>query len=146
MTSTTSEAGIEALMDHFLYGGFPRSIRPDGAKNLDSRAVDRFREENGIIKELSSAYFTESNGMAEAACKVVQDLLHKSKEEKTKLARLLSYYNNTPHQCGYTPAELYWAGEVRNPSLPRLPGCIDLETQSHKREAQQELNRSRREN
>ena len=84
--------------------------------------------------------------MAEAACKVVQDLLHKSKEEKTDLMRMLSYYNNTPRQSGYTPAELYWAGEVRNPALPRLPGCVDLETQSHKREAQQEVNRSRREN
>ena len=64
MTSTTSEAGIEALTDHFLFGGFPRSMRSDGAKNLDSRAVDRFREENGIVKELSLAYFAESNGMA----------------------------------------------------------------------------------
>ena len=91
MTSTTSEAGIEALTDHFLFGGFPRSMRSDGAKNLDSRAVDRFREENGILRELSSAYFAESNGMAEAAVQIVQDLLHKSKEEKTKLLRLLSY-------------------------------------------------------
>ena len=129
MTSTTSEAGIEALMDHFLFGGFPRSMRSDGAKNLDSRAVDRFRLENGIIKELSSAYFAESNGMAEAACKVVQDLLHKSKEEKTDLMRMLSYYNNTPRQSGYTPAELYWSGEVRNPDLPR---CLAVWTWRHR--------------
>ena len=126
MSSTKSEASIEVLTDHFLHGGYPRRMRADGAPNLDSKALESFRTEHGIAQELSSAYFAESKGLVESACQIVQDLIHKSKEERTGLMRMLSYFNNTLRRSGYTPVELYWGEEVRNPALPRLPGCLDL--------------------
>ena len=42
------------------------------------------------------------------------------------------------------PSELYWGDEVRYPSLPRLPGTVDLREQGSRRESQQEINRNRR--
>ena len=85
-------------------------MRADGAPNLNSKALEDFRIEHGIAQELSSAHFSESNGLCESAVKIVQDLIHKSREEKSSLMRMLSYFNNTPRRSGYTPAELYWGG------------------------------------
>ena len=63
---TTSKATIQAIEDHFWYSGFPHYMRSDSTNNLDSKAMDSFRERHGIEKELSRAYFVESNGMSES--------------------------------------------------------------------------------
>ena len=47
----------------------------DGGPNLDSKAILSFLRAWGITRRLSSAYYSQSNGRAEAAVKIAKRII-----------------------------------------------------------------------
>ena len=64
---TTSSAIVSTYREFFHRWGIPDEIALDGASNLLSRELPDFLRRWSIHRRLSSAYYPQSNGRAEAA-------------------------------------------------------------------------------
>merc|ERR1712237_111767 len=83
---------------------------------------------NYVIHELSSAYYSQSNGLAEISVKKAKRLVQKTKKLKENLQQAIFQMRNTRlKSVGASPSELFFRREMRNP-LPNLPKELDLDT------------------
>ena len=81
-----------------------------------------------MIHELSSAYYSQSNGLAEISVKKAKRLVQKTKKLKENLQQAIFQMRNTRlKSVGASPSELFFRREMRNP-LPNLPRELDLDT------------------
>ena len=72
LTDMTSRTLIFKFMSLFARHGIPYSLRTDNARSLKSEEFLRFTSENDIEHEFSSPHFSQSNGAAEAAVKMLK--------------------------------------------------------------------------
>ena len=80
-----------------------------------------------MIHELSSAYYSQSNGLAEISVKKAKRLVQKTKKLKENLQQAIFQMRNTRlKSVGASPSELFFRREMRNP-LPNLPKVLDLD-------------------
>ncbi|CAF2745795.1 unnamed protein product [Lepeophtheirus salmonis] len=66
-TTTTEVTNIQ--LDWFYDIGFPKHVRSDGGPQFKSEDFKEFSNFNGIIHEILSPYYTQSNGHAESSVK-----------------------------------------------------------------------------
>ena len=99
---------------------FSEKISTDGEPNLDSKAVLSFLSNWGVRRRLSSAYYPQSNGRAEAAVKTAKRIISDNTGTKgniytDKIARALLLYRNTPIKGTDTsPAQLLLGRNLRD--------------------------------
>ena len=87
----------------------------DGGPNLDSREFLDFMKKWGIDRRLSSAYYPQSNGRAEAAVKTAKRITREHLGDNDKIARALLAYRNTPLKgCEASPAQLMLGRNIRD--------------------------------
>jgi len=101
----------------FFEKGYVPNLRSDGGPQFRA-PFDAKCEEYGIRHEKSSAYFSQSNGHAEACVKSMKSLVKKCEDEKHpwwafKVALL--EWRNTPRADGLTPSE--WESGRRQRTL-----------------------------
>ena len=122
----TTSTVIEYLEKIFYDFGFPKRLRSDGGPCFRGKFTS-WCEENYVIHELSSAYYSQSNGLAEISVKKAKRLVQKTKKLKENLQRAIFQMRNTRlKSVGASPSELFYRREMRNP-LPNLPRELNLE-------------------
>ena len=103
----------------------PRTIRSDSGPQYRS-GFNNWLDEMGIVRETSSSYNPQSNGLAE---KSVQDIKNciKRQTDKYDLEKLVSETNHTARsgmEC--TPAELFSGRVVKSNTPASSRRTIDL--------------------
>ena len=103
LSSTTSQAIINALKTIFSRHGIPEIIRTDNGPQYSSQEFAAFARQYDFTHITSSPHFPQSNGQAERTVKTVKQLL---KESEDPHIALLTYRSTPFHWCGLSPAEL----------------------------------------
>ena len=118
---------INIVRDFFHRWGVPEEIAIDDASNLSSTEFRTFLDDWSVRYRLSSAYYPQSNGRAEAAVKSMKRLKrgntgHRGSLYTNDIAQGLLQYRNTPLQnaAGKSPAQLALGRELRD-MLPLPP-------------------------
>ncbi|XP_059080054.1 uncharacterized protein K02A2.6-like [Tigriopus californicus] len=122
LSSTTTEAVWSKLMGWFQDFGMPGLIKSDGGPQYRQQ-FSTLCAENNIIHEQSAPYHPESNGLAEAAVKLVKALLKKTGGvDNTVFRSALLEWRNTPRASGFSPAAGFFGRWLRT----RLPSAEPL--------------------
>ena len=117
---TTSSKLIRFFRTYFTRYGAPMEISIDGGTNLNSEEMRKFFESWGVSTRISSAYFAQSNGRAEAAVKTAKRVLMDNtgpggtlNTDKVAVA-LLQYYNTPLRDVNKSPAQLATGRQLRD--------------------------------
>lgn len=128
LRDTTTRTVLKVMRDWFLEHGWPNVIRSDGGPQFRGE-FNNFCQEHGIKHQKSSAYNSESNGLAEAAVKSIKKLLFKTAERGEDFREALQEWRNTPRADGFSPAQMFTGRRQRTkmPTLPAHHEAIDLQ-------------------
>jgi hypothetical protein len=119
--------------------GVPEEVSSDGGPPFNAADYDDFLKSWGVSKRLSSAYYPQSNGRAEAAVKTMKRALNGNVNPRTgaidsnAAAQAIMTHRNTPNQeTGISPAEMLFGCKLRD-HLPNKHRGIRKEwTSMHK--------------
>jgi len=121
LTSTNFQAITKVLLMYFALFGVPEEIAADGGPPFDSHDYTTFLKRWRIRRRLSSAYYPQSNGRAEAGVKTAKRILLGNVDPRTgKLdneaaVRALMAHRNTPCQLtGVSPAIALFGRPIRD--------------------------------
>ena len=76
---------------------------------------------NGIKHELASAYNPESNGLPEAAVKIMKLLLSRCIRAKVNIQMVIAAWRNMARNGGQSPSQLFF-GRIQRQRLPLTAG------------------------
>ena len=119
----TSGHLINILRRLFVRWGAPEELSTDGGTNLSSEEMRSFLKKWGVASRISSAFFPQSNGRAEAGVKVAKRAIGDhlgpgGSLETDGVAKALLQYHNTPlHGEKVSPAQLA-TGRCLRDSVP----------------------------
>ena len=108
----TSSKLMQQFRIYFAKSGAPEEISTDGGTNLVSEDMRNFFQRWGVNMRISSAYYPQSNGRAEAAVKAAKRLLMTNTGPGGSLntdrvsAALLQYLNTPLRGINKSPAQL----------------------------------------
>ena len=121
LTSKNYNAISKVMLMYFATFGVPQEIASDGGPPFDSRDYDQFLKRWRIQRRLSSAYYPQSNGRAEAGVKTAKRILLGNVDSTTgkldndKAVRALMTHRNTPcQQTGISPASALFGRPIRD--------------------------------
>ncbi len=149
----TAELVIRSCKSIFARHGVPETVISDNGTQFGdptrqdflpgaSREFAKFATEYGFFHQTSSPKFPQSNGMAEAAVKIVKMLFKKNEDAQ----KALMEYRATPLENGYSPAELLMGRKIRTtvPSNPvnLQPKTVDPVVLSKREEKRKERMKS----
>ena len=109
---------IDKLQNIFLEYGYPRSIRTDEGPQFRSE-FDTYCQNAGIIHEVSSRYYPQSNGHAESAVEEAKKLIIKLGYGE-KFQRGLLDWRNTPLSDGRPAPSKSMFGRMLRHNLPTV--------------------------
>ena len=128
--SKTEKSVKETFLKWFSTYGVPEEMASDGGPPFNSAGYDDFLMRWGIKKRLSSAYYPQSNGRAEAAVKSAKRILEGNIDRMTgklnteEATRAIMMHRNTPLQeTGCSPAMTLFGRPMRD-HLPRRQTSI----------------------
>ncbi|XP_014675268.1 PREDICTED: uncharacterized protein K02A2.6-like [Priapulus caudatus] len=122
--SMTSARIVKILKRQFARFGIPQLIMSDGGPQFVSAEFKHFVETWGIRHETSSPMHQSANGKAEAAVKVMKNLLTKTQKDGGDPYEAILEQRNTPRQdILLSPAEMMFGRKTRSflPSINRQP-------------------------
>ncbi|XP_057310652.1 uncharacterized protein LOC130648615 [Hydractinia symbiolongicarpus] len=102
------------LRHYFISFGVPEEITCDGGPPFDSHEVKIFLSSWGVKHRITSAYYPQSNGRADAAVKCMKRILtctisaSGSLDTNNVAKALLLHCNTPPPDIGTSPAELFF--------------------------------------
>ena len=115
---TTSRQIIKALRDAFVSLGVPVRLRTDGGPQYRSREVASFLKRWGVRHVMSTPYYPQSNGHAEATVKAMKHLVFKTLADGSidndAFYRGLLELRNTPRANGRSPAQVIFGHPIRS--------------------------------
>ena len=148
-TTPNSQAIINILREFFHRWGVAEEISADGGPNLSSKEIKIWLQNWGVKLRLSSAYYPQSNGRAEAAVKSLKRLLMGNTGPKgtintDKIAKALLQHRNTPLRgINKSPAQLALGRDLRDSlPLPRERYKISSHWAHHIRKREVSMNNS----
>ena len=113
-----SEQVISAFRAWFSELGVPTTLTTDGGPQYSSRKFREFCKTWSITHEMSTPYFPQSNGRAEAAVKSVKTLLKKTATERgfkrDEFHKGLLELRNTPGLDGRSPAQILYGRPLKS--------------------------------
>ena len=137
-TTTTSAQIINVFREFFHRWGVPEEMSLDGATNYNSNEIMNWLKSWGVNIRVSSAYYPQSNGRAEAGVKSLKRLLNgnvgpRGSINNDNVAMALLQYRNTPLRgVNKSPAQLALGRPIRDTlPLPRERYRIDPEWARH---------------
>ena len=116
----TSNRLMQQFRLYFARSGAPEEISTDGGTNLVSEDMCKFFQDWGVNMRISSAYYPQSNGRAEAAVKAAKRLLMMNTGPGGSLntdrvsAALLQYLNTPLRGINKSPAQLAAGRQLRD--------------------------------
>ena len=143
LTSLNSQAIIKCLDNWFKDFGFPSIIRTDGGPQFRSEFA-KYCWKKQIVKETSSAYYAQSNGLAECGVKQMKFLVKKTNQQASNLDDALLAWRNTPRADGTSPAQMMF-GFTQNFGQPfkTKPLFVDRKTIAASRLSTEQQNAER---
>lgn len=115
MSSTTTSSVVTVLKKQFARFGIPTTIISDGGPQLSSQEFDKFVKDWGIRHSFSSPAHQQANGKAEAAVKIMKNLMRKSLQEGNDPYMALLEQRNTPRQdTDLSPAQMMFGHHTRS--------------------------------
>lgn len=125
-SDTRTEAVIRVLKQTFARFGIPTFLCSDNGPQFNNSQMNEFSKEWGFTQIFSSPYHPKSNGMAEAAVKVIKQLLKKTQESNQDVYKGLLAYRNTPQTASLkSPAQLLMGRRLREPLLVHPSAMAD---------------------
>ena len=116
--NTTSRHTINACRRAFVALGVLVRFRSDGAPQFASREFRQFLKRWGVNAVLSIPHYPQSNGLAEAAVKVMKKLIAtttvRGELDDENFQRGLLEYRNTPREGGLSPAQILLGHPLRS--------------------------------
>ena len=106
---TTSKDMVNKIKKLTYLFGNPRVLKYDDGLVFRSKFT-QFIEDIGAKGEMSSGYFSQSNGVAECGVRCGKHLIKKCKREGSCWQQALAYLRVTPREDGYSPSELFLSG------------------------------------
>ena len=107
-----------SLRKLFAATGVPQTLRTDGGGQFTARLFREFLKRWGVEHQVSTPYYPQSNGHAEAAVKTVKRLIKKTTEhgdlDTDELAHALLELCNTPRADGRSPAQVLYGHPLRS--------------------------------
>jgi len=133
VASTNMNSNANTLCDilrrYFINSGVPEELSSDGGPPFQSNEFSSFLQTRNVSHCISSAYYAQSNGRAEAAVKHMKRILTTNISQSGSLdvdtvAKALLPQRNTPsYDIGASPAELLFrrpiSGHLLNPTCFR---------------------------
>lgn len=109
---------IHACRKCFSDLGVPVKLRSDGGPQFTSSAFKQFIRRYGVRHIISSPYYAQSNGHAEAAVKSIKTLISKTtingNLNNDEYHEGLLEYRNTPREGGLSPAQIVFGHPLRS--------------------------------
>ena len=116
--NVNTESVIKALRRIFSSFGVPRKLRSDGGPQFSSAQFQDFLKTWGISHGMSAPKYPQSNGLAEAAVKVLKHLLATATQNgnlnSDEFHRGLIELRNTPRANGRSPSEIVFGHSMRS--------------------------------
>ena len=132
--SADTEHTIRQLKRWFATFGVARSIRCDKGLPFQGREFKEFNDEYKIKLDLTSPYNPESSGAAEHGVGLIKMIKKKTETEGLDMEEALVVFRNTRNESGYSPNELFFLRNWRDPKLPDLRAKPVLEEMVKARE------------
>ena len=114
----TAQTLVRHLRSMFAATGVPCVLRSDGGPQYTAHYTKEFLQRWGVTHRLSTPYYPQSNGHAEAAVKLVKRLIQKVTKSGNldcdAFARGLLEIRNTPRADGRSPAEVLYGHPLRS--------------------------------
>ena len=141
-TEATSRQLVGLLRETFAATGVPTILRSDGGPQFAAKRTRDFLKRWGVTLGLSSPYYPQSNGHAEAGVKSVKRLIMKTTQhgelDCDEFARGLLELRNTPGEHGRSPAQVLFGHPLQS-SVPAHRRAFAVEWQT----ADEKYDRSR---
>lgn len=107
---------IIPLRRWFAEVGVPDKLKTDGGPQFTSNKFKDFCRRWQVHHEISSPHYPQSNGHAEAAVKVVKNLIYKTTTDgnldNDAFQRGILEYRNTPREDGLSPAQVLFGRQI----------------------------------
>jgi len=114
----TSKDIIKVVGKKFMDLGVPVRFRSDGGPQFKSKEFATFLQKWSVSSVLSSPHFHQSNGLAEAAVKAMEDLVKRTCStgslDTDAFREGLLEWRNTPRQHGRSPAQIVFGRPLRS--------------------------------
>ncbi|XP_055862796.1 uncharacterized protein K02A2.6-like [Biomphalaria glabrata] len=124
LSTTTSQDVIRKLKGQFARFGAPKMLITDGGPQFSSNEFLRFTRRWNIHHIRSDPGYPRTNGKAEAAVKIMKNLILKTKHNGDDPYEALLELRNTPRQCtGFSPVEMCLKRSPRT-LIPSTSKCL----------------------
>lgn len=114
----TSKDIIKVVGKKFMDLGVPVRLRSDGGPQFKSKEFASFLQKWSVSSVLSSPHYHQSNGLAEAAVKAMEDLVKRTCStgslDTDAFREGLLEWRNTPRQHGRSPAQIVFGRPLRS--------------------------------
>ncbi|XP_065314401.1 uncharacterized protein LOC135923529 isoform X2 [Gordionus sp. m RMFG-2023] len=120
ISSTDSQAIINALRDIFVNLGYPKTLVTDDGPRFKSVEFLEYCIRHGIKHLPTSSHSPQSDGLSESFLRTFKNALQDSSPSRIKedLVNFLLTYRNTPHETtNQTPSNIYLGRTLRRPSI-----------------------------
>ena len=113
LSGTTAESVIDATKRHFARHGIADMVTDNGPQ-YSSAHFSKFAREWEFQHTTSSPLHSQSNGKAESAVKIANNLVKKAKRGNKDLQMSLLEWRNTPDSNGLSPVEKIDVSKVKD--------------------------------
>ncbi|KAI5707774.1 hypothetical protein M8J77_009608 [Diaphorina citri] len=109
----TAKSLILICKRNFSRYGIPSLVISDNGTNFVNKEFAKFTEEWEFQHTTSSPFHQQGNGKAEAAVKIVKQLVQKAIHENVDFYKMLLVWRNTPNKINYSPARRFMCRWLR---------------------------------
>ena len=121
LPTISCQAVIKVLQKQFARFGIPSCVVSDNGTQFTAGEFEKFMNKYGIMHVTSSPGHQQANGKAEAAVKLVKNIMKKAAKDNTDIYDALLELRNTPRQdTNLSPADLMFGRQTQS-LLPIRP-------------------------
>ncbi|KAI5754516.1 hypothetical protein M8J77_009180 [Diaphorina citri] len=126
----TARSLIVICKRNFSRYGIPSLVISDNGSNFVNREFAAFTEEWEFSHKTSSPFHQQGNGKAEAAVKIVKQLIQKAIAENVDFYKMLLVWRNTPNKVNFSPARRFMCRWLRCqvPNIQKYQQIVSSET------------------
>lgn len=104
---------VQKCRKNFARYGTPMYVTTDGGPQFNSAEFRKFADDWEFKHSMSAPHHQQGNGKAEAAVKVVKQLLKKTSDLNSDFWMALQQWRNVPNNCGSSPAQRMFSRRIR---------------------------------
>ncbi|KAL1446555.1 hypothetical protein WDU94_005570 [Cyamophila willieti] len=125
----TAKSLILICKRNFSRYGIPCLVISDNGSNFFNKHFLKFSEEWEFKHSTSSPHHQQGNGKAEAAVKIVKQLIRKAVHENVDFYKMLLVWRNTPNKTNFSPARRFMCRWLRCqvPSIGKNQAVVNPE-------------------